>query len=161
MRADEIIRCLGLERLPHEGGYFRETYRSKGVIPGLQRHFSTAIYYLITPAEFSALHQICYDEVFHFYLGDPVEMLQISPQGQLSKIILGSAITKGQQVQALAPGEFWQGSRLVEGGQWALLGTTVAPGFDFKDFKMGERRSLLKQYPQHHEEILRFTREVS
>jgi predicted cupin superfamily sugar epimerase len=156
MNIQQIIKTLDLIPLPGEGGYYRESYRAVGKTG--DRNYSTAIYYLITPLEFSALHHIPHDELFHFYLGDPVEMIQIDPQGKLKKMILGPEILKGQQLQITIPGESWQGARVIEGGSWALLGTTVAPGFEFRDFKRGERAVLLNQYPAYKNEILRFTK---
>jgi len=156
---------LGLEPLPEEGGFYRETYRAKGEVPGGalsdhdgSRNYSTAIYYLVTPTEFSALHKLPQDEIFHFYLGDPVEMIQIDPNGDLKRIIIGNDIVGGQRPQVIAPGNTWQGTRLVGGGKWALLGTTVAPGFDFKDFQISSRSDLVERYPQHKNDIERFTR---
>lgn len=167
MKVKEVIRALKLERLPEEGGYYRETYRAKKIIPAQvlkgehegERNFSTAIYYLLTPTEFSALHKLPQDEVFHFYLGDPVEIIQINPSGDLKKLVLGPDISKGQSVQTIVPGNTWQGMWLMEGSSWALLGTTVAPGFDFKDFQLGERKTLIKEFPQHKSEIVNLTRD--
>lgn len=166
MTAEDIIRLLELKPLPFEGGYYREIYRASGIIPEEallgkfegDRNYSTAIYYLIIPEHFSSLHILPQDEVFHFYQGDPVELMQIDLEGRLTKTILGSKIESGEHHQWVVPGGVWQGARLVEGGQWTLMGTTVAPGFDFLDFKLGDRETLLKQFPQHKEAILAFTR---
>jgi uncharacterized protein len=165
MDAQQVIEALGLTPLPEEGGYYKETYRAGGAIPAHvlkphegDRNYSTAIYYVVTPTEFSALHKLPQDEIFHFYAGDPVEMIQIDTQGQYKQIIIGPHVLQGQQPQVVAPGNTWQGTRLVEGGQWALLGCTVAPGFDFKDFHISSRQELIAQYPQHAAPITRFTR---
>ncbi|MFH1652950.1 MAG: cupin domain-containing protein [Pseudomonadota bacterium] len=165
MKAADLIELLGLTPLPEEGGFYKETYRASGEIPQSElkghegsRNYSTAIYYLITPTEFSALHKLPQDEVFHFYLGDPVEMIQIDENGKLKTIIMGQDIKNSQQLQVIAPGNAWQGTRLVEGGSWALLGTTVAPGFDFKDFQVSSRRELIEKYPTHEKKIVEFTR---
>src|SRR5262249_23218313 len=150
----ELIALLDLRPLPHEGGYYRETYRSgdrlaAAALParyGRDKAVSTAIYYLLTPDTYSALHRLPTDEVYHFYLGDPGRMLQLFPDGSGRAITLGPDLRAGQQPQAVVPGGVWQGSSLVPGGSFALLGTTMAPGFDFADFEAGERAGLLAAY---------------
>lgn len=169
MQAEDIIRLLELKPLPFEGGYYREIYRSSRIIPEKalfgkhegDRNYSTAIYFLITPENFSALHILPQDEVFHFYQGDPVELIQIDSKGRLIQTTLGSKIESGEHHQWVVPGGTWQGARLVEGGQWALMGTTVAPGFDHRDFQLGDRKTLLKKFPQHRREILVLTKSES
>lgn len=169
MTAQDVIRMLDLKPLPEEGGYYRETYRSrdagvptKASMAGSnlpKRHASTAIYYLVTPESFSALHRVKSDEIFHFYAGDAVEMIQINESGELQNITIGSDISNGELPQVLVEKGIWQGTRLKAGGRWALMGTTVAPGFEFEDFETGERTKMLKLFPQHREDIIRFTRE--
>jgi predicted cupin superfamily sugar epimerase len=164
---EEIIRCLQLEPHPCEGGFFRETYRSRLSIPVSAlpseysggRAASTAIYYLLTPGTFSEMHRLPTDEVFHFYLGDTVEMLQLHPGGRGEVIRLGSNLGAGERPQVLAPGGTWQGSRLVPGGKWALLGTTVAPGFDFADYTSARRGELVAAYAGFTELITALTRQ--
>ncbi len=157
LTAEGLIRFLRLEPLPREGGWYRETYRSARQGPEAGRSAGTAIYYLLTPDTFSALHRLPTDEVFHFYLGDPVEMLQLGPSpadgGRI--VTLGPDILAGQQVQTAVPAGVWQGSALCEGGRWALLGTTMAPGFDFADYEAGERSVLTEMYPPFAERIAR------
>jgi predicted cupin superfamily sugar epimerase len=151
--AEYLIRQLNLKPLPREGGYFAETYRSPVEISQnisgrpVSRNLGTAIYYLLTPDTFSSMHQLRGDEVFHFYLGDPVEMLQLKADGTGELIILGPDIERGMRPQALVPGGVWQGSRLAKGGRFALMGTTMSPGFDFADYARADRRFLIKQYP--------------
>lgn len=162
MTAAEIIELLELEPLPWEGGFFRQTYKSAGTIPSSVLHktphaFSTAIYYLVTPESFSALHRVSQDEVFHFYLGDAVEMWQVEDSGADRTILIGNDLQKGQRPQVVAPGGVWQGTRLVRGGRFALLGATVAPGYEQADFEIAARADLLKRFPQHRERILNFT----
>lgn len=166
--AEEIIKAMGLEPLPEEGGYYRETYRSDyganqarmfGVDADSNRDLSTAIYYLVHTGSFSAIHRIKADEVFHFYAGDPIEMLQIDEEGNKKIITMGSDVLAGQEPQVVVPRNDWQALRLVEGGSWALLGTTVAPGFEFEDFEVGLREQMLELFPQHRDDIIRFTRE--
>jgi hypothetical protein len=119
------------------------------------RPCGTAIYYLLTcEAEcFSAMHSLRTDEVYHFYLGDPVEMLLLYPGGHSREIVLGPNLRDGQRVQFVVPQGVWQGSRLAPGGQFALLGTTMAPGFDPQDFTLANRSDLQQRYPEHTERI--------
>lgn len=147
MTAAELITALDLRPLPREGGYFRETYRAAESLPGRPKSLATAIYYLLTKETFSALHRLPSDEVFHFYLGDPVSMLQLRPDGTGKVITLGTDILAGQSPQAIVPAGVWQGSWL-ESGSFALLGTTMAPGFDFADYEAGNRATLTGAYPE-------------
>ncbi|MCI0639006.1 MAG: cupin domain-containing protein [Gemmataceae bacterium] len=163
MTAEEIIELLDLRPHPKEGGFFRETYRAAGNIEAKalperyagDRSVSTAIYYLLTPSTYSALHRLKSDEVFHFYLGDPVRMLQLSPDGSGRTLVLGSDVLRGQQPQVVVPSGVWQGSLLEPGGRFALLGCTVAPGFDYADYEQGIRSDLTKQYPEFRDWIER------
>jgi predicted cupin superfamily sugar epimerase len=156
MTADELIHLLRLQPHPKEGGYFRETYRSDELLSpaalapryGAARSVGTAIYYLLTPTTYSAIHRLKSDEVFHFYLGGPVRMLQLFPDGGGETIILGSDLVRGQRLQTVVPRGVWQGSLLEPGGDFALLGCTVAPGFDYADYEAGQRESLVRRYPQ-------------
>ncbi len=162
MTAEQLIALLGLSPLPREGGWFRETYRADlelpaGVLAGRcsgARAAGTAIYYLLTPDAFSALHRLRGDEVFHFYLGDPVEMLQLDPRSGAGRVlVLGSDLVAGQQPQAVVPRGVWQGSRLRPGGAFALLGTTMAPGFDFADYEGADPDALAARFPAFSEVI--------
>jgi len=152
---------------PHpEGGYFAETYRSAEVIPqaalpdrfGGDRHFSTAIYFLMESHHFSALHRIQADEVWHFYAGGPLEVYVITPEGELNVIRLGNDPDAAQVFQAVVPAGCWFGSKPLAGVAYSLVGCTVAPGFDFMDFELGERSALLAQFPQHRAVIEMLTR---
>jgi len=162
LTADQIRKQLRLQPHPAEGGYFVETYRSEhllppNVLPGkypASRSISTAIYYLLTEDSFSAMHRLRGDEIFHFYLGDPVELLQIKPNGVGEVVVLGQDIVSGMRLQHVVPGGAWQGSRLRVGGKYPLLGTTVAPGFDYEDFHIGDRGELMTEFP-HFAEIIR------
>jgi len=162
----ELIERLDLTPLPGEGGWFRQTYRSGESIPGAalparyasERSLATAILYLITRESFSALHRLLSDETFHFYLGQPVEMLKLLPDGSSGLIRLGQDFTSGQVVQTTVPRGVWQGARLMEGGSWALLGATVAPGFEYEDLELGRREELAARYPDRAELIARLTR---
>jgi predicted cupin superfamily sugar epimerase len=167
MTADEVIAALKLEPHPIEGGYFRETYRSSAYLPQSvlpwnagPRSLSTAIYYLLTPQTVSAMHRLPTDEVFHFYLGDPVRMLQLWPDGKSQTLILGNAIDKGHLLQTVVPGGVWQGSFLLASGNFALLGATMAPGFDYADYQSGDRDELERVWPDEAELIKKLTPQI-
>jgi predicted cupin superfamily sugar epimerase len=155
MDIPEIVARLGLQPHPTEGGYFAETYRSADILaadaidPSYNgpRSVATAIYYLITPDSFSAMHRVASDEVFHFYLGDPVEQLHLRPDGGGGVFTLGPDLMAGQHLQLLVPRGTWQGARLMPGGRFALLGATVAPGFEFADYDHGDRSALSAAFP--------------
>ncbi len=164
MTANDVIRLLQLTPLELEGGFFRETYRSRWQVPAEflpggsgKRSIGTAIYYMVTPESFSTLHRLPGSEVFHFYLGDPVVMLQLHPDGKAQTVTLGQDIAAGQQLQVLVRGNVWQGCRLAPGGKWALLGTTMSPGFDYADYETGVRDELIAQYPEVAEMIREYT----
>lgn len=169
--AEQLIKHLDLRPLPVEGGYFKQTYRadetlSRAALPARYRAdktFSSAIYYLLTsdPDSFSALHTLPTEEIFHFYLGDPVEMLLLYPEGRSERIVLGQDVLHGQHVQFVVPRGVWQGSRLIPGGRWALLGTTMAPGFDTGDYVGGDRDTLIRRDPNQAELIRKLTRQGS
>lgn len=158
--AQKIIREFGLAPLPSEGGFYREVFRSDLSVEtqGYRRRAQTAIYFLITPNDFSALHRVKHDEIFHFYAGDPVSMVQITPKGELTKHTLGIDFASGERPQVVVPRGVWQGCQLKEGGRWALLGCTVAPGFEFEDFELGDRDELIRLWPQHQSTIEELTR---
>ena len=162
LSAEDIRRLLRLEPLPMEGGFFRETYRSVVRMRtggGADRDAATAIYYLLTPAVFSAIHRLPGDEIFHFYLGDPVEMIQLEPDGSVRHVVMGSDIATGMEPQVIVAGGVWQGCRLRPGGRFALLGTTMSPGFDAADFEIASRASLLVSHPSARDIILALTRD--
>jgi len=152
-----IIELLQLEPLPVEGGHFRQTWIADEAIPaealptryGRPKPAGTAIYYLLTGEadSFSAFHRLPTDEVYHFYLGDPVEQWLLHEGGRVERVLLGPDLAAGHRVQHVAPRGVWQGSRLVPGGRVALLGTTMAPGFDPGDYEGGVREALIARYP--------------
>lgn len=171
MTADEVKEKLGLRPHPREGGWFAETWCAQEAIPGAAlpdrygaggpdsgRAAGTAIYYLLEPGNFSEMHRLRSDEVFHFYLGDPVEMLQLWPDGSGRRLALGPDLSAGMLPQATVPQGVWQGSRLAEGGRFALLGCTVSPGFDYADYESGARDELLRGWPEWREMIEGLTR---
>ena len=166
LSTDDIKRILRLVPLEPEGGYFAETYRSvhevpPGSLPGAytaQRPLATAIYYLLTAETVSALHRLPADEIYHFYLGDPVEMLQLLPDGSSKTIQLGPNLLAGMQLQCIVEAGVWQGSRLVPGGRFALLGTTMSPGYDPTDYEPARRDVLIEAYPDRGDLITALTR---
>jgi uncharacterized protein len=160
MTAAEVKALLNLAPHPIEGGYFRRTYTSPGTVdlPRGTRATSTAIYYLLEPGTFSEMHVLDSDEMFHFYLGDPVEMLQLHPNGHSVLFTLGADIAAGQHVQLTVPAGVWQGTRLIGDGKAALLGCTVTPGFDFADYRNASAEELIAKWPDQAERIRVLTR---
>ena len=148
MDANHLIQRLGLLRLPDEGGYYKETYRSKEKLG--ERSLSTSIYYLITSEANSKLHRLKSDEIYHFYFGDPVQMLLLYPNGESKIVFLGDNFLAGQKAQVVITKGTWMGSMVIEGDSgFAFMGTTVTPGFDFEDFELGDEKNLIEKYPQH------------
>jgi predicted cupin superfamily sugar epimerase len=113
---------------------------------------------MLTPDTFSEMHRLKSDEIFHFYLGDPVEMLHLKPDGEGEVVTIGADLTAAMRPQIVVPRDVWQGSRLAPGGRFALLGCSVAPGFDYADFETGNRADLSKKYPPYADLIAPLTR---
>ena len=157
MTADEIKRLLQLEAHPCEGGYFRQTWKSDVEIPraALPSRYSraraagTSIYYLLEPSTFSEMHRLISDEVFHFYHGDPIEMLQLWPDGSSRAVRLGGDLASGVLPQVVVPKGVWQGSRLAPGGSVALIGCSVSPGFDYADYETGKLGRIWSETIRH------------
>lgn len=162
--AQELRTLLGLAPLPVEGGLFRETWRSHRHWPGNDRPAGTAIFALITDADdgFSALHRLPTDEVYHFYLGDPLEMLLLlHPDGGSERVVLGHDVLAGQHLQFTVPARTWMGSRVLPGAgvdRYALVGTTMAPGFAPEDYEGGSVEELVARYPAEADLIRRLVR---
>lgn len=155
---EELVKLYDLQPHP-EGGYFKETYRAAQTMDtsnGTRNH-STAIYFLIPEGKKSHLHRIKSDEIWHFYLGDPMTLVQISPEGNVEEIILGSDVKKGQRVQHTVPAGYWFGAYPNPGSRYSFVGCTVSPGFDFTDFEMGKRDELLEQFPNAEKTIAQLT----
>lgn len=160
-----IVEALGLEPHP-EGGHYAEVYRARegaagNALPprydGGVRSFGTAIYYLLGPGDVSAMHRVASDEIFHFYLGDAVEQLQLFPDGSHRVVEIGPDLAAGQRPQVLVPYGVWQGARVKPGGRYALMGCTVSPGFDFADFEMGGDAELTDGWPDAKDMIAALT----
>jgi predicted cupin superfamily sugar epimerase len=156
-----------LQLVPHpEGGHYRETYRAAEVIPaaglpprfGGPRAFSTAIYFLIQGEEFSALHRIKSDEVWHHYAGCGLTVHVIDAAGEYFALKVGNDLEAGERPQAVVTAGCLFGATVADAGSFALVGCTVAPGFDFADFALPARAELLQQYPRHRALIERLTR---
>lgn len=154
--ASSLISEYDLEPHP-EGGYYKETYRSKEAINQTalperftgNRSFSTAIYFLLESGNFSAFHRIKSDECWHFYAGETLLIYAIYPDGQLLITHLGNDFSKGEVFQHTVPANCWFASAPAPGSAFSFVGCTVAPGFDFEDFEMAKATALISKYPQH------------
>ncbi|MEO0895112.1 MAG: cupin domain-containing protein [Bacteroidota bacterium] len=164
--ASYYIERLSLIEHP-EGGYFAEVYRSEEEIPEEtlperyhgKRSFSTSIYFLITSEKFSAFHQVNSDEGWHYYTGNaPIHLHTLSPKGELKTIKLGPNLAQGEQFQYVVPANHWFAAEVPGEDTFALVGCTVAPGFDFADFELAEREPLKIAFPAHQGIISRLTR---
>ncbi len=164
INADYWIKKLDLKRHP-EGGYFKETYRSSEVIlkhalPARfngDRVFSTCIYFLLNKKEFSAFHAIQQDEVWHFYEGSSLIIHIIDQKEVYSAAKLGRDIENGDSFQAVVRAGCWFAATVNNTEAYALVGCTVAPGFDFAYFKMADRNNLVALYPEHRDIIEKYT----
>jgi hypothetical protein len=162
--AKRWIEKLQLEAHP-EGGHFRQTYKAQLMLPqtALPAEFagaraaSTAIYFLLEGLNFSAFHRLRSDEVWHFYAGEALLVHVIEPEGNYWAIRLGRDLESGQVLQAVVPAGCWFASHVADWKSFAVVGCTVAPGFDFADFEMAKGSELVERYPQHRELIERLT----
>ncbi|MEM9077954.1 MAG: cupin domain-containing protein [Bacteroidota bacterium] len=160
-----LIDRFNLEPHP-EGGYFKEMYRSTGIIEKNslptsyqgKRNYSTCIYFLLTSDTFSAFHKIKQDEIWHFYSGSALKLSMISENGNYSEHIIGADFNSGHVPQFVVPGEFWFGAKTLEPNSYSFVGCTVSPGFDFDDFILPSQTILLEKYPQHEAIIRELTR---
>ena len=161
----KIIDQLELQSHP-EGGYFKEVYRSEGTINkeslgedfSGQRNYATSIYFLLTSESFSAFHRIKQDEIWHFYKGSPIKLHIISDDGVYSNTTIGNAIETGQNPQFVVKAKDWFAAEVLDKNSYALVGCTVAPGFDFNDFELPKRDILISKFPEHRNIITAFTR---
>ncbi len=162
--AEYWIQKLSLEQ--HiEGGSYRRTYTAslniaKDQLPATfhgDRPVATSIYFLLEQQQFSAMHRIASDELWHFYYGDPLIIYEIQTNGELIRHVLGNNPANGESFQCVVQAGSWFGSKLPEGSEYALVGCTVSPGFDFEDFNLGKRQELMLQFPQHSHVIAMLT----
>jgi predicted cupin superfamily sugar epimerase len=162
---ENLISQFNLEPHP-EGGYFRETYRSKVEIPkgildgrfnGI-RNCSTCIYFLLTSNNFSAFHKINQDEIWHFYDGSPIRLHIISECGVYTNQLIGIDIKNGQLPQFVVEGGSWFAAEVEYPDAFSFVGCTVAPGFSFDDFELGIQNELIKMFPKHKDVIEKLTR---
>lgn len=149
---DELIRRFGLTPHP-EGGFFCETYRSDANVhregSGETRSASTAIYYLLADGAHSAWHRIKSDEVWHFYAGEPLLVHVLDARGRLTSHRLGNPLTHPDTVfQAVVPAGMWFAAECADPTRYALVGCTVAPGFEFSEFELANVDALLNAYPE-------------
>jgi len=166
MTADEVKRLLGLQPHPREGGWYVRTWEAAEFVSADSftdaryagaRRTSTAIYYLLEPGTFSAMHVLASDEVFHHYLGGAVEMLQLFEDGSSKVTVIGKDIAAGERPQHVVPRGVWQGSRLLHAEGFALLGCTVSPGFEFEDYRDASAEELIARWPREAERIRALT----
>jgi predicted cupin superfamily sugar epimerase len=164
MTARHYIKYLQL--LPHpEGGYYKESYRSSGILPssclpgfGGNRSFSTAIYFLLEQGDFSAFHRIKSDECWHFYEGETLLIHVLQQNGEYICKRLGKNLEDGEVLQFVVSAGAWFASEPAAGTSFALVGCTVAPGFDFEDFEMAKKENLVQEFPEHTSLIKRLCR---
>jgi predicted cupin superfamily sugar epimerase len=177
--AEYIIKKLGLEKHISEGGYFKETYRSPDILsykgfhnkihedeisketfyPEKMRPASTLIYYLLVGNQYSTIHRVKSDEIWHFYLGSPVTLHIINKDRVSPRIQLGNNLENGENIHYVVTKDTWFCAEVNNKSSFALMGCTVSPGFDFEDFELGNQDELILQYPQHKELIVRFTKQ--
>lgn len=163
-RIQEIIKTLNLQPHP-EGGYYKETYRSEGVINtdsldknySGERNYSTSIYFLLTSDNFSAFHKINQDEIWYFHEGSSIQLHTISEDGKHQQFTIGNDITKNESPQLIVPGNHWFAAKVNNANSYALVSCSVSPGFDFSDFVLPTRKELSNLFPQHKEVINEFT----
>ena len=165
-KIQRIIEKLGL--LPHpEGGYYKEIYRSKGLIQSESlgpefsgiRNYATSIYFMLTSDTFSAFHKINQDEIWHFYDGSPIKLHVISESGIHTQHIVGKDIFSDQVPQIVVPANHWFAATVINKNDFSLVGCSVSPGFDFNDFTLPSRKQLTQLFPQHINIITELTRQ--
>jgi predicted cupin superfamily sugar epimerase len=170
MTVDEVKKLLELQPHPREGGWYVRTWEAAEFVAADAfsdarydgpRRTSTAIYYLLEPGTFSEMHVLQSDEIFHHYLGGPVEMLQLFPDGSSKVTVIGKDIAAGETPQHVVPRGVWQGSRMLKGGEWALLGCTVSPGFEFEDYTDASYAELVERWPSEAERIRGLTKKAA
>jgi len=160
----KIIEKLNLVKHP-EGGYYRETYRSEGIIPKPvlsekhtgDRNYSTLIYYMLVGNDISCLHRLPSDETWHFYSGSPLLIYTIDNKGTLNTVKLGNNLNGGEVFHCVIKAGLWFGAEIDDKSSYTLMGCTVSPGFHFDDFEIANRGELLEKFPAHKEIIIKLT----
>lgn len=154
MKAAEVIALLGLEPLPVEGGLFRQTWRGPHD-PVTKKPSGTAIVAMLTdePDSFSAMHRLPTDEVWHFQLGDPIQLLLLYADGSIDRPVLGPDLPTAQRLTHVVAAGTWMGARLVPGGEFGVFGCTMAPGFVASDYEGAEAEDLCARYPDAADEV--------
>jgi predicted cupin superfamily sugar epimerase len=151
-----LIEHFGMERLPVEGTFFASTYRSALISPeGVPAGTAIIGLYCDDPPSRSLFHRLAFDEVWHFYGGDPLRLVLLHPDGHGEEVVLGGDVLAGQSVQHVVPAGVWQAGELAPGGEWALFGCTMAPGFTGAAFEGGTVAALEGRYPDRASDIRR------
>lgn len=164
-RINELVSKLNLQEHV-EGGFYKETYRSSGLIRkesisedfNGDRNYSTGIFFLLTSDTFSAFHRIKQDEMWHFYEGSPLTIHMIDKNGKYTFQRIGLDLDGGELPQFTVPKNTWFASEVEDPNTYCLTGCTVSPGFDFEDFELAERKTLIEAYPDYKDVIHRLTR---
>lgn len=156
--ADEVVRLLDLRPLEPEGGFYRRSAEDGALVSGGERRAYSVIYYLVTPSGFSEMHKLDADETWCFHAGDVLESLRLAPGGGGRMVTLGLNFAAGEAPQDVVAAGIWQGTRLRDGGRWALVSCIVAPEFRWSGFTLGNRAELTARYPDFAQEIGRLTR---
>lgn len=167
--AQDLIDHYRMTRIPHEGCWFALTYRSPFELPAgalpdtfgqTSRTAGSAIYALVTREDFSAMHRLAQDELWHFYLGDPIELLLLHPDGRDDIVVLGPDIHSGQRQQFVVPAGVWMGARPLRDAPdaWSFFGCTLCPAFEEHDYKPGRREELQARHPSRADLVHALTR---
>lgn len=153
-----LLRKLSLQKHP-EGGYFKESYRSGTEINVKGRkgtwRAATAIYYMLVGNQFSAFHRVKSDEIWHHYTGSSLTLHIIKDNSELNKIKLGKG--KGERFQVVIKANTWFAASLNNKKSYCLVGCTLSPGFEYDDWEIGNRYTLIKTFPRHRKSIERYT----
>ena len=162
MQWQDIITHFKMQPHP-EGGFYKETYRSTGLIHAEalpeswgEHNWSTGILFLLKSGDYSHFHRIRQDEMWHFYLGGPMRLAMLYPDGNYKEVILGQDILAGQAVQFIVPAGVWFGATPCTDTAFSFVGCTVSPGFSFTDFELAEKQNLLALYPHQSPAIHEF-----
>lgn len=151
---EDIAKALQLEPLDQEGGLFRSTYHQVDPETGLEK--ANAIYYMLIGRQFSHLHRLPHDEIYHYHLGDPLELIEICPDGTCHRYLCGPDVVNGHVPQVTMHANCWQGSRVAKGGEFSLVGTVSIPGWTPESYEhCMDCESLVQQHPEW-EELIRY-----